>query len=59
MRDIHRTGLSENWNQQQYKVALRSFIAKNRVELRAGNIALNKHARPWAKAKENSVEVKI
>ena len=42
-----------------YNSVLRNLIAENRVELRAGNIALNKHARPWAKAKENSVEVKI
>ncbi len=42
-----------------YNSVLRNLVPENRVELRAGNIVLNKHVRPWAKVKESSVEVKM
>jgi hypothetical protein len=41
-------GKSAGWNQSQYNAALRGMLAKERQDLRAGNVPLNKHARPWA-----------
>ena len=49
MRDTANRGKAENWNQAQYRAALRTLLSELRQELRAGNIALNKKHRPWAK----------
>jgi hypothetical protein len=48
MDDVYDYGKSSGWNQSQYNAALRGMLAKERQDLRAGNVPLNKHARPWA-----------
>lgn len=48
MNDAVRLGNREKWTQQQYHRAYSQIIGEFRAELKAGNIALNKHARPWA-----------
>jgi hypothetical protein len=50
MDDIVRKGKSEGWSQAQYKEALEKMLSKERPELKAGNVPLNKHMRPWAGA---------
>lgn len=46
--DIYSEGQAQNWSQAQYATQLRSTLSEIRQELRAGNIALNCHARSWA-----------
>jgi hypothetical protein len=48
MDDIFEMGKSLGWKQPQFNSALRGMLAEERQALRAGNIALNKHVRPWA-----------
>jgi curved DNA-binding protein CbpA len=50
MDGIIEHGKTSGWNQSQYNAALRGMLARERQELRAGNVALNKHARAWATA---------
>lgn len=48
MDDVVELGRQQGWGQQQYDAALRSVIARERVQLKAGNRMLNKNHRPWA-----------
>ncbi len=50
MDDTFKYGQGSRWSQSQYNAALRGMLARERQELRAGNIPLNKHARSWASA---------
>ena len=49
MNIIVNRGKAEGWNQAQYRSALNAMLSNYRQELRAGNIALNKNHRPWAR----------
>lgn len=49
MDEIVSAGRAQNWTQAQYKAELRGMLSEYRQEFRSGNIALNKHHRPWAK----------
>jgi RHS repeat-associated protein len=48
MNDAVVLGRQQGWGQKQYDDALRGIIAKERIELKAGNRMLNKNHRPWA-----------
>lgn len=49
MDDIVVRGKQEGWSPAQYRAATGQLLTNLRQELKAGNIALNKHHRPWAK----------
>jgi hypothetical protein len=49
MDQIVEIGKAQNWTQSQYKAELRSMLAEQRQNLRAGNVVLNTKARPWAR----------
>jgi hypothetical protein len=49
MDRIVATGKAQNWSQAQYQAGLRGILAEQRQNLRAGNVALNTKARPWAR----------
>jgi len=48
MHAIVRTGKANNWDQSQYRSALRNLLSDERQRLRAGNVVLNCKHRPWA-----------
>ncbi|MFW2276769.1 hypothetical protein ACNR9P_34815, partial [Burkholderia orbicola] len=48
MNDAVVIGKQQGWGQKQYDAALRGIIARERMELKAGNRMLNKNHRPWA-----------
>lgn len=48
MTNIVEKGKKENWSTAQYNQALQGLLKKERVELKAGDIVLNKNKRPWA-----------
>jgi hypothetical protein len=48
MDGLVEQGKAAGWTQQQYRDKTRKLLSELRQELRAGNIGLNKHHRPWA-----------
>ncbi len=51
MTNILDFGKINGWSQAQYNAALRGLLKEERQRLRAGEVALNRHARPWAEPK--------
>jgi hypothetical protein len=49
MDDAAREGFQNNWDQTQYKKALKRIIREERALLKTGERKLNKNHRPWAK----------
>ena len=49
MNMIAERGKIAGWTPAQYREQTKSMLAELRQELKGGNIALNKHHRPWAK----------
>lgn len=49
MKKIEQLGDANGWSQEQYHSALRKMLAQERAELKAGNVALNRLMRPWAR----------
>ena len=49
MKQVVDQGKDAGWKPSQYREATRSLLSEMKQELRAGNIALNKNHRPWAK----------
>lgn len=47
MTAIADQGKAAGWTQEQYRSETRVLLSELRQELRAGNIGLNKHYRPW------------
>jgi hypothetical protein len=50
MDDIVALGESKGWGQAKYKAELEAMLSEIRQDLKAGNIALNKHKRDWSNA---------
>ncbi len=48
MQEIHDTGKAQGWGPAQYRHEIRTMLSELRQDLRAGNIALNRHHRPHA-----------
>jgi len=53
MDKIVKRGKEKGWTQSQYNAALTKLLKEVRQELKAGNISLNKNARPWANNPNN------
>jgi hypothetical protein len=49
MQKVVLQGKDKGWTPSQYREATRTLLSNMKQELRAGNIALNKNHRPWAK----------
>ena len=49
MNRVVNRGKNAGWTPSQYREATRKLFSEMKQELRAGNIALNKNHRPWAK----------
>ena len=49
MNAIVQQGKAGGWAPAQYREATRTALSQLRQDLRAGEIALNKNHRPWAK----------
>jgi hypothetical protein len=53
LAEFIKDGKRLSWTQIEYRNALYGEMNKLHIELKAGNIKLNKNARSWAKELEN------